>query len=166
MVGSLIYAMATTTTETTYGLTYSVARAIGVTAWQSITAVCHCCLTHGYCHWIQDLFWLQEGGYQQRMWTWLECFHHSMPSPYDLQEWYFIACVQHVLARPDSQFLCVSYNFLCDICSLRFSNILISHVHATGPHFSGALTYIITPCFHGEWKYMHRFGFLNNSKCI
>ena len=43
--------MATKMTETTHGLTYSVARAIGVTAWQSVDAVCHCYMTHGSCHW-------------------------------------------------------------------------------------------------------------------
>ena len=39
--------MATTRIETTLGLTYSVARAIDVTAWQFVDAVCLCCLTHG-----------------------------------------------------------------------------------------------------------------------
>ena len=41
--------MATTRMETTHGLTNSVARAIDITAWQSIDAVCLCCLTHGAC---------------------------------------------------------------------------------------------------------------------
>ena len=37
------------------GLTYSEARPIEATAWQSVDAVCHCCLTHSscYCHWTQ-----------------------------------------------------------------------------------------------------------------
>ena len=39
--------MATKRTETTHGLTYSVARVIDITAWQSVNAVCVCCLTHG-----------------------------------------------------------------------------------------------------------------------
>ena len=41
--------MATTRTETTYGLTYSVARAIEVTACQSVDAICLCCLIPGSC---------------------------------------------------------------------------------------------------------------------
>jgi len=39
--------MATTRTETTHGLTYSVARAIDITVWQSVDAVHLCCLTRG-----------------------------------------------------------------------------------------------------------------------
>jgi len=42
----------TTRTETTHGLTYSVARKIEVTTWQSVSAVCLCCLTYSSCHWI------------------------------------------------------------------------------------------------------------------
>ena len=45
--------MAATRSKTTHGLThrltYSVARAIDVIAWQSVNAVCLCCLTHGAC---------------------------------------------------------------------------------------------------------------------
>ena len=41
--------MATARTETTRGITYSVARAIEVTAWQSVDAICLCCLTHSAC---------------------------------------------------------------------------------------------------------------------
>jgi len=41
--------MATTRTETTRGLTYSVARALDITAWQSVDAFCLCCLTHSAC---------------------------------------------------------------------------------------------------------------------
>ena len=41
--------MVTTRTETTHGLTYSVARVIDITAWQSVDAVCVCCLTYGAC---------------------------------------------------------------------------------------------------------------------
>ena len=45
--------MATTRTENIHGLTYPVARAIDITAWQSVDTVCLCCLTHGVCvsHW-------------------------------------------------------------------------------------------------------------------
>ena len=39
--------MVITRTESTHGLAYSLARVIKMTAWQSIDAVCHCCLTHG-----------------------------------------------------------------------------------------------------------------------
>jgi len=55
--------MATIRRETTHGLTYSVARAIEV-AWQSLNAVCHCCLTHGFCHWTRVSFAYSNGGYQ------------------------------------------------------------------------------------------------------
>jgi len=41
--------MATKRTDTTHGLTYSVARATDITAWQSVDAVFLCCLTHGAC---------------------------------------------------------------------------------------------------------------------
>ena len=76
----------TTSTETTHQLTYTVARAIEVTAWQSVDAVCHGRLTHGSCHWTQISFGYSNGGYWQRMSkNWLECFHLSMPSPYDLR---------------------------------------------------------------------------------
>jgi len=54
--------MATTRTEITHGLTYSVARAIVVTAWQSVDAVRHCCLTHrshGSTHW-NNLFQIKR----------------------------------------------------------------------------------------------------------
>jgi len=33
------------TTQTQRPLTYSIARVIEVTAWQSVDAICHCCLT-------------------------------------------------------------------------------------------------------------------------
>ena len=42
-------AMATTRTETTHGPTCSMARAIDITAWLSVDAICLCCLTHGDC---------------------------------------------------------------------------------------------------------------------
>jgi len=42
-------AMATTRTETTHGLTYSVAKAIDITAWHYVDAIYHCCLTHSAC---------------------------------------------------------------------------------------------------------------------
>jgi len=77
----------------------------------------------------------RNGGYQQRMSTWkswLQCFHYSIPSPYDLQ---------HVLDQPVCSMLwlgltrssCVvrvctgSYTFLGDrSCGLRFSHILMT----------------------------------------
>ena len=58
-----------TTMETTHGLTVSVARAIEVAAWQSIDAICHCCLTHGSCHWTQISSDYSDGGYRQCMLT-------------------------------------------------------------------------------------------------
>jgi len=41
--------MVTARMETTHGLTYSGARAIDITAWQSVYAIFLCCLTHGVC---------------------------------------------------------------------------------------------------------------------
>ena len=49
MHGQSTSSMATTRIETTYGLTYSVARVIEVTAWQSVDAVSLCYLTHSSC---------------------------------------------------------------------------------------------------------------------
>jgi len=74
--------MVTTGMETTLGLTYSLARATEVTAWQFIDAVYLCCLTHGAC--------VKATGLQSLLTTmrskrWLECFHLSMQSPHDLQ---------------------------------------------------------------------------------
>jgi len=43
--------MVTAMLENTHELTYSVARVIEVTAWQSVYAICHCYQTHGSCHW-------------------------------------------------------------------------------------------------------------------
>jgi len=50
--------------ETIRGLTYSVSRAIEVTTWQSVDAVCLCCLTHGSCHWTQISSGYSDGGYR------------------------------------------------------------------------------------------------------
>jgi len=41
--------MATTRTKITHGLTYSVARTIDATTWQSVDAACLCCPTHVAC---------------------------------------------------------------------------------------------------------------------
>ena len=41
--------MVTTRMETTHGLTYSMPGAIDITGWQSVNAICLCCLTHGAC---------------------------------------------------------------------------------------------------------------------
>ena len=54
--------MATTRTETTHGLTYLVSRVTEVTAWQSVDAVCLCCLTHSSCHWTQISSGYSNGG--------------------------------------------------------------------------------------------------------
>jgi len=71
--------MATTRMETTYGLTYSVARAIDVTTWQSFDVVCLCCLTHGACVKVTVLQRTMEVTTSARK-RWLECCHLSMPS--------------------------------------------------------------------------------------
>ena len=49
MDGQSNSAMATARTETTHGLAYSMARAIDITAWQSVDAIYLCCLTHSAC---------------------------------------------------------------------------------------------------------------------
>ena len=62
-MNSLPWSMVTTRTETTRGLAYSVCRAIEVTAWQSVDAVCLCCLTHGQVRSLDShFFWLQQWG--------------------------------------------------------------------------------------------------------
>jgi len=55
--------MATNRTEITHGLAYSVSRAIEITAWQSVSAVCLYCLTHGSYHWTQISSGYSDGGY-------------------------------------------------------------------------------------------------------
>jgi len=84
--------MATARTETTCGLTYSVSRAREVTAWQSVNAICLCCLTDSSCHWTHThLFWVQRWGLPEVR-AKEDGFHLSMPSPHDLQ---------HVLDQPE-----------------------------------------------------------------
>jgi len=50
-------------TETTHGLIYTMARAIEVTAWEFVDAVCHCFQTHGSYHWTQISSGYSDGGY-------------------------------------------------------------------------------------------------------
>ena len=60
-------AMVTTRMETTHGLTYSMAGVIDITAWQSVNAICICCLIHGACvkvTGLQPLLTTGKGGYQ------------------------------------------------------------------------------------------------------
>ena len=74
--------------ETTHGLTYSVARVIEVSAWQSVNAVCLCCVAHSSCIEVKGLQSLLTGA----MWAtgsacqkqWLECYHLPTLSPHDL----------------------------------------------------------------------------------
>jgi len=49
--------------RTTHRLIYSLARMMEVTSWQSFSAVCHCCLTQGSCHWTQISSGYSNGGY-------------------------------------------------------------------------------------------------------
>ena len=77
--------MATTTTETTHGLTYPVARVI------EVTAICRCRLlllsvsltipVTGLRSLLATAMGVTGSACQ---YIWLECFHLSMPSPYDL----------------------------------------------------------------------------------
>jgi len=43
--------MVATRMDTTQGHTFSVARTIGVTTWQSVSAICHCRLTWRFLCW-------------------------------------------------------------------------------------------------------------------
>ena len=66
---------------------------------------------------------------------WLECFHLSNA----ISKWHAIcagsACVQHALARPDSQFPCCTHAYF--LRNLLWPEVQShsdhSHVHATGP---------------------------------
>ena len=139
--------MVTTRMETTHGLTFSVARVIEVTAWQSVNAVCHCCLTHGsQCHWTQ-ISWLQWWGlpvaHGKKDGFICPCYLHMTCSMCRSRTSQCAepASVQHALARPDSQFLCCTRELL--FCDLRFSHILMTvmciqvvhvlHMHSLSP---------------------------------
>ena len=129
--------MATTRMETTHGLSYLVARVIEVTAWQSVNAICLCCLTNGSCFEVIGLQFLLTC--ERR---WLECCDMSMPSPPTACAG--PTCVQHALyivARPNSQSV---YTCVCFVifCGLRFNHILMtfSHMHLTAPCSAHALS--------------------------
>lgn len=74
----------TTTMETTHRLTYSVARVIEVSAWQSVNAICLCCVAHSSCIEVKGLQSLltramgATGSACQK--RWLECNHLPMLS--------------------------------------------------------------------------------------
>jgi len=85
--------MATTRTETTRGHACSVSRVVEVTTWQSVDAVCLCCLTHGSCHWTQTSSGLSVSPMPKRMAFICPCHLH-------------MTRLHYALARPDSQFLC------------------------------------------------------------
>ena len=96
--------------ETTHGLTYSVARAVVVTAWIPVNAICLCCLSNGSCVEVTGLHSLLICGRR-----WLECCDLSMPSPPTACAG--PTCVQHALyivARPDSQLV---YTCVCFVIS-------------------------------------------------
>ena len=87
--------------------TYSVARATEVTAWQSFNAICHCCLIHGSCHWTLISSGYSDGDCLQRMSIMLARLLLSVLAiSVSLAACAGPSCVQHALARPDSQFLC------------------------------------------------------------
>ena len=92
------------------GLTCLVARVIEVTAWQSVDAICLCCLSNSSCVEVTGLQSLLKCG------RWLECCDLSMPSPPTACAG--PACVQHALyivAEPDSQFVYTCVHFACYI---------------------------------------------------
>ena len=90
-------------------------------------------LTHDSCHWTQISSGFSNGGYQQRMSIKLA---RVLSSIHAISIWLVVcagpACVQHTLARPDSQFLCCTrVYFLCDILwSEVQSHSDSSHMHA------------------------------------
>ena len=116
-----------TTMETTHGLTYSVARATEVTTWQSVAAVCHCCLTHGSCHWTQSLLVTANGGYLQCTSIKLaRVLYLSMPSLYDLQCVLDQPVCSTLWLRVPVLYMSVSYAFCVISCGLRFAHILMT----------------------------------------
>ena len=102
--------MAATRTETTHGLTYSVARAIEVNAWQSVDVVWLFAWLTVPVAWLRSLLAAAMGATssvcQKR---WLSSVHAISTWPTACAE---PACVHHALVRPDSQLLC------CNTCVL------------------------------------------------
>ena len=110
--------------ENTCGLTYSVSRAIEVTAWQSDDAVCLCYSTHSSSQWTQISSGYSDGGYQQHMPKKMAlicpCHLHMT----------FSMCWTSLCATCFSQAsLTVPVLYMCVLqvifCGLRFSHILI-----------------------------------------
>ena len=100
-----------------HGLTNSVARVIEVNTWHSVDAVCHCCLTHGSCHWT-NLFWLQWWGlpvaHVKKMARVLSSVHAST----GLVAWVGPTRVQHTLAGP------VLYTYVLFVwCSVAWGSV-------------------------------------------
>ena len=104
--------MATTETETTRWLTYSVARVIDITAWQSVDTICLCCLTHGVCvsHWTTTSSHNSTMEMARVLWS-----VHAISMTCSVCWTSLCAACLHIIARPDSQFLCTHvYFFFCD----------------------------------------------------
>ena len=104
--------MATTKTETTRWLTYSVARVIDIIAWQSVDTICLCCLTHGVCvsHWTPTSSHNSTMEVARVLWS-----VHAISMTCSVCWTSLCAAWLHIIARPDSQFLCTHvYFFFCD----------------------------------------------------
>ena len=108
-------------TTTTCGLTYSVSRAIEVTAWQSVDSVFLCCLTHGSCHWTQI-----SSGYTAMGATGSAC---PLICPCHLHMTATCAgpaCVPHALGLTHSSCVVHVCMFCVIFCGFRFSDILVT----------------------------------------
>ena len=114
--------------ETTHGLTYSVAKAIGVTVWKSVDSICHCCLTRVSCVEVTEpIFSGYSDGASACQKRWLECFRLSMPSPCDLQcVLYQPVCSMLKLGLTHSSCVVHMCTFCVILCGLRFSYILMT----------------------------------------
>ena len=130
--------MVTTRMETTHGLTYSVSRAIEVTTWQSVNAICLAWLTVPVTG-LRSLLATAMGA------TCSACQKRWLLSVHTISTWPAVcagpACVHPALARPDSQFPCCTYVYLfCDILWPEGqSHSDNSHMHVTGLCFACAL---------------------------
>ena len=120
-------AMATTRMETIHGLIYSMARAIDITAWQSVDAICLCCLTHGACVKVTGLHHNSEkeatsSACKKKIARVLSSVNATSTTCRMCWTSLCAACF-YIIARPDSQFLCT----LCTFFGWSHIDLLPSH---------------------------------------
>ena len=109
--------MVTTRMETTHRPTYLMARATDITSWQSVDAICLCCLTHGAyvkvtglqpllttVRWRLSVAHVKEDCYSAVI---CQCHLHDLQHVLDQ----LCAACLYIVARPDSQFLCTLCTF-------------------------------------------------------